>query len=91
MWDKTKFIGFVLLAVGISYIFLTIFMPVISTLADNAATDPSITAFETAGGAGTETAGALNWSTIVIYLLPGLIGLAMIFWKLKFSERHIND
>ncbi len=78
--EKLKFIGWVLLCVGITYLVLTVAMPLIVSTAGTASTEigtsPNAAAYASSRY-------ALGWLPLGIYFIPGVIGIAAIVWRLR--------
>ena len=86
MWDKFKFIFWVLVCTCVTYLILTASMPFITDLAFTAANSTSVAEFGAAGGNAVATRGGLRWSTLFLYIIPAPIALAAIVWRLKQGD-----
>lgn len=80
--DKLKFCGGVIGFLILWYLILTISMPVIGGLADDSATE-ILAANATAYAA---SAAGVSYMPLLLYLVPGVVGLGMIVWKLRFAK-----
>lgn len=83
--EKFKFVGFTVLMVIGSYVLMLPLWPIITASAFNSATSINATA-----NAYTyrHTIGALRFAPLVLYFVPGAVGVAAIAWKLKFSKQN---
>lgn len=78
--DKAKFIFFVICGVALAYIVITILMPVITSTSGAAVT--TVNASPNASSYQSSIAG-MQYTPLVLYFVPAIIGIAAIVWKLK--------
>ena len=81
--DKVKFIGFMILSLMVYYMLLSVLMPLIISTSAGAA--GNITASANAAtyvGA----AEAANYTPLVLYIVPSVIALTAIVFKLRQSS-----
>lgn len=78
--ENIKFTGFVIGAVLIAYILLTILMPLYETV-----TDDAVTEIQTSPNASRYALSVhgVNYFSLFIYFVPAALGIAAIIYKLK--------
>lgn len=81
--NKVKFIGLVIAAVIFFYLLLTVFMPIFVTVTDNATTAIEASTYNATYVGSKE---GLQYSPLVLYFAPAVIGVSAIMWKLRQSE-----
>lgn len=82
--DKLKFILWTVGGVIFSYLILTACMPVINDFADIGITEVIAEVDNISDYVGAVE--GLQYMPLLLYFIPGVIGLAAIVWKLKFSK-----
>jgi len=81
MGSKIKFVGMVLVGMAVVYILLTAFMPFISGMAFDTANNTSVADFPSAQA-------GLRWTPIILYTVPGVVGLTLIVLKLRSGGKE---
>jgi len=80
--DKIKFIGVMIVGLVVYYMFLSILMPLIVSTSGGASSNVTASAnAATYVGA----AAAANYTPLVLYIVPSVLALAAIAFKLKQS------
>lgn len=79
MPEKIKFVGFVLAALVICYTVIGVTIGFVSDIAFTTANNTSVAAFANAQS-------FLRWVPILLYVLPAVIGVGLIVWKLRQPE-----
>lgn len=82
--EKFKFVSIVVFFVVLTYIMLTSFMPVISDLSEASATEVQATADNISNYVGAVE--SVQYMPLLLYFIPGVIGLVAIVWKLKYAK-----